>query len=414
MLRVVCRVALLALSVCGWCVSAAPPHVLFPKNLHLTRQVSDPVTGSTTTIEEYCYGNRVVSVSGDKTVIADYDKQQITEIDRKAGTYSISRFDEVASVVSAAGESSATDAEPGAKRDRWIATPRGVRGSAAGRSAGRSVEQFEFAEDGASGRRVAVGIDRSIALSEEAVEVLDRCRVPQPASRRARAVVARGRCREARAIASDVQSSADAASAPDAATYGLPVTQAFTYSDSGSEITFRTAVTRIGAEAPPAGCADHPARRKTGRIARLQRYAASCASSTIRLLPRRSNSRRDLDHLEPPPPFPACPAPASRPPGELAGGGGHHQRQPRDPGRRTRGRHAEPPVTTGIDIPTTIQTEFGGKQNDEAPAIEGLLAVGELTGPGIERRSGSRPRPATSSRSRASAAKASTSSRTSA
>jgi hypothetical protein len=32
----------------------------------------------------------------------------------------------------------------------------------------------------------------------------------------------------------------------------LPVTQAFTYSDSGSEITFRTAVTRIGAEGPPA------------------------------------------------------------------------------------------------------------------------------------------------------------------
>ncbi|MGZ5474514.1 MAG: hypothetical protein ACXWG4_11180, partial [Thermoanaerobaculia bacterium] len=41
-------------------------------------------------------------------------------------------------------------------------------------------------------------------------------------------------------------------------------------------------------------------------------------------------------------------------------------------------------ATTGIDIPASIQTEFGGKQNDEAPAVEGLVAVGELDGPGIE------------------------------
>ena len=41
-------------------------------------------------------------------------------------------------------------------------------------------------------------------------------------------------------------------------------------------------------------------------------------------------------------------------------------------------------ATTGLDIPTAIQTEFGGKQNDDAPAVEGLLAVGELSGPGID------------------------------
>src|SRR6185369_9961533 len=37
-----------------------------------------------------------------------------------------------------------------------------------------------------------------------------------------------------------------------------------------------------------------------------------------------------------------------------------------------------------IDIPATVQTEFGGKQNDDAPNIEGLLAVGELSGPGLD------------------------------
>ena len=41
-------------------------------------------------------------------------------------------------------------------------------------------------------------------------------------------------------------------------------------------------------------------------------------------------------------------------------------------------------VTTGIDIPTSIQTSFAGKTNDEAPSVLGLLAAGDLTGPGID------------------------------
>jgi hypothetical protein len=41
-------------------------------------------------------------------------------------------------------------------------------------------------------------------------------------------------------------------------------------------------------------------------------------------------------------------------------------------------------ATTGLNIPASIQTEFGGRQNDEAPIVEGLLAVGELSGPGID------------------------------
>lgn len=41
-------------------------------------------------------------------------------------------------------------------------------------------------------------------------------------------------------------------------------------------------------------------------------------------------------------------------------------------------------VTTGIDMPATIQTEFGGKLNDEAVALEGVIAAGELTGPGLD------------------------------
>ena len=44
----------------------------------------------------------------------------------------------------------------------------------------------------------------------------------------------------------------------------------------------------------------------------------------------------------------------------------------------------ETPAVTGIDIPTTVQTKFGGKTNEAAPLVEGLTAVAELTGPGLD------------------------------
>ncbi|MCA1734116.1 MAG: hypothetical protein LC732_11005, partial [Acidobacteria bacterium] len=40
-------------------------------------------------------------------------------------------------------------------------------------------------------------------------------------------------------------------------------------------------------------------------------------------------------------------------------------------------RVVEMAVTTAIDVPTSIQTEFGGKQNDEAVYVEGLVVEGD-------------------------------------
>src|SRR5436305_2512411 len=42
------------------------------------------------------------------------------------------------------------------------------------------------------------------------------------------------------------------------------------------------------------------------------------------------------------------------------------------------------PIATGIDIPAIVQTIFGGFTNDAAPSAQGMSAVAELTGPGIE------------------------------
>ena len=42
------------------------------------------------------------------------------------------------------------------------------------------------------------------------------------------------------------------------------------------------------------------------------------------------------------------------------------------------------PIVTAIDVPAAVQTIFGGKTNDEAPPAPDLLALGDLSGPGID------------------------------
>ena len=89
--------------------------VLFPAPLHLTREVTDPISGSKTVIEEYCHGNRVVSVAGHRTAIAEYDKGTVTTIDFEAGTYSIATFDELAKAWGPAKAAPAMRVKPDAR-----------------------------------------------------------------------------------------------------------------------------------------------------------------------------------------------------------------------------------------------------------------------------------------------------------
>jgi len=93
MVRAVALQALFCLVVVPALLAAGP---LFPTPLHLTRQVHDPISGKTTMLNEYGYGNRLISVRGGLTSIADYEKGELLEIDRDAGTYSITRFEPTA------------------------------------------------------------------------------------------------------------------------------------------------------------------------------------------------------------------------------------------------------------------------------------------------------------------------------
>ncbi|HYC62645.1 MAG TPA: hypothetical protein VEK79_24050 [Thermoanaerobaculia bacterium] len=75
---------------------AGAAELLFRQPRHFTRRIDDPISGTARLIEEYCAGNQVVTISGDSVAIADYAKQELIEIDRAAGTYSITSFDAIA------------------------------------------------------------------------------------------------------------------------------------------------------------------------------------------------------------------------------------------------------------------------------------------------------------------------------
>jgi hypothetical protein len=209
-------------------------------------------------------------------VIADYDKQEVTEIDRRAGTYSVTRFDEIANAATDAVGSRPTRVQSDAKSaPAWKLTPLGVRGSA-----GRSVERFEVIDEGAIKRKVEVDVDRSVGLSREAVEVLIGSAYPNPVRDEHEPIL--------RAAESSAGRSRVANDDASATTYNLPLTQSFTYTDSGSELTFRTAVTRIGAEAVPADALIIPpgAKRVESRATALRRQLRELDQTTPSSTPR--------------------------------------------------------------------------------------------------------------------------------
>jgi len=227
------RTALALFATLGITVSAPAAGVLFPKPLHIVRRLEDPIAHRTSTVDEYCSGNRVVSINGRKVVITDYDLQQITEIDHDRGTYSITRFEDVAKV----------QPKSAAKRSEWKTTPLGMKSSAAG----RSIDAFTF-ETNAEGatherRRVEVGVDRQVSLSREAVEVLVGAAYPSQPSEEHEQLLQAAKARAGRMTTNGAQSPAE---------YGLPSETTLTYDSDRTHLTYRNSIVRIGDEAPPA------------------------------------------------------------------------------------------------------------------------------------------------------------------
>jgi hypothetical protein len=255
------RLALIGLA----CTVASLAHaadVVFPAPLHITREVHDPISGTTVVLEEYAYGNRLVSVRGAKTSIADYERGELTEIDRDEATYSVTGFDVLARALAATGARNDVMAlqSPDARVQLRSA---GVRATKLGRDA----EFFEAELQPLSTKRtVVVAVDSQASLSKEALEVLVGAAYPNP--RRAEHDVI------LTAAARGPRGSAVATNAPAASqAYALPIEQSLTLELDGQRLEMRTSVLRVGAERPAAELLTIPAgaRLVTSRIVAVQR-----------------------------------------------------------------------------------------------------------------------------------------------
>jgi hypothetical protein len=239
------RVALLT-----WCLSlgmaanALAMDVLFPRPLHLTRAVEDPIAQTTLTIDEYYAGNRVVTISGARVQIWDYERQERIEIQRDAGTYSVLSFADMArahsSVSPVQSQAMASSDEP--QTPAWTRESLGTQPSASG----QRMEAFTLKAD--AGPTVTLGVDRSILLSRTAIEVVIGAAFPNPRRIGHEAILSAARMDEASLSSPLVRTTADSVTA---AQYALPVQQITTFAADGETLQVRNVVTRIRQESVP-------------------------------------------------------------------------------------------------------------------------------------------------------------------
>lgn len=223
--------------------------VLFPTPLHVTRRIHESIGGGTTTVEQYCYGNRVITVRGPITTVADYDKGELTEIDRESGTYSISRFDQVAKALNP--RSVPVTSQSG--KQAWELRKVGR----AGALSARSTEIFEAdRKDAEVTRHLRIGIDASVALSKDALDVITGSAFPANPKEEDFAIASAAKGR-APAAASQSTGGVKAAER-----YGLPVEQVFRFEVEGQTAEYRDVVMRVGDEVPPADLVAIPAGAK--------------------------------------------------------------------------------------------------------------------------------------------------------
>jgi hypothetical protein len=217
----------------------AAERVRFPSALHITRNLLDPVSQKTTVIDEYCHGNRVVSVNGSRTAIADYAAGELTEIDFAAGTYSVTKFEQIARVYEAGSRSTTTAT---AARNEWKVESRGGNVIAS-----RPAETTEAVRnDGATRHTIRVSADRQLTLNRSAIEALLGVGYPYRQDDAGDVVLGALRSRQ-RNVASTAVGSTSAADE-----YHLPLEQVVRIESDGETVETRNVVMRIGNELPPA------------------------------------------------------------------------------------------------------------------------------------------------------------------
>jgi hypothetical protein len=209
-----------AVAAIAWLVvsSSLGAGTLFPTPLHLVRKIEDPISKKTTVVDEFCYGDRIVTVTanGSRVAISDYAAQLLTEIDHASATYSVTRFDDIAKARPPVhSESKAT---------------------------------------------ASVTIDRTVALSRDAVEAIVGAAYPNRRDSRHEQILA---------AAAPVSSGRLAVQSTESA-YGLPTDTSIVFEEG---LTYRNVVVRFDHDLPPAQMMliDPGAVRIESRLTRMTR-----------------------------------------------------------------------------------------------------------------------------------------------
>jgi len=242
----------LALSLSA-ALSAYADGPLFPRPFHLTREIDDSLTGRVIRVDEYYSGDRVITVNGTKTAIADYAKQELTEMDRARATYSVATFAQLASVLPARRVSAKSDAKPVIER----------KGS--DRRAGRNVDVV-VADDANASLHAEVAVDQTMVLSKDAFDVVAGGAFPKSSGAavdliRGASATKRGR------MASNATASGEG--------YGLPVEQTLRWQTNGEAVVVTMKVVAIDEQLPPAELIAIPAgaRRVEAKAIEAKRIA---------------------------------------------------------------------------------------------------------------------------------------------
>lgn len=210
--------ACLALLPAGALGQAATP--LFPEPLHIVRRVTDALSQRSIRVDEYCAGNRIVSIRGTRVAILDFAEESVTEIDRGAATYSVTPFADLA-------QSNATLA-----KTRPVAASGGWKMTAASTFIDAAADQTAMAA------RLEISIDASIALTRASIEALIGASHPALRTIEHDAVLKAAGSTRARAAPAETR-----------VTYGLPRVQKLSVA---GEVIFSNVVESVdGARVPP-------------------------------------------------------------------------------------------------------------------------------------------------------------------
>jgi len=209
-----------AVAAIAWLVvsSSLGAGTLFPIPLHVVRRIDDPISKTSATLDEFCFGDKIVSVNGSRVAISNYAAQLLTEIDHASATYSVTRFDDIAK------------ARPNVD----------TRGKAT----------------------VTVTINRSVALTRDAVEAMVGAAYPSHRDSRHEKILA---------AAAPISGGRIAAQSIESTAYGLPTETSIEFEDEG--LTYRNVVIRFDHDLPSAQVMliDPGATRVESRLTRMTR-----------------------------------------------------------------------------------------------------------------------------------------------